>query len=185
MTLYGFDDAIVWDENGKILVDDPSCTLWDGSKIHNLRFKGNAALMHMAQLVFRKNRRRMKYAEPEGNLDVQSVEEINKQLTLSPDALFSVTLFAGKIWGSWEFPITWGQKGSLLAKFPMVDIHGDVVKDIDGKDVMIIPFDPLNNRDEFNQLEYYRRYTIYRYNNSSPEWQNKYKWTRWFLSELD
>lgn len=179
LLLYGFSDGqLHFNDNGMIDTDSGEFILYkyNGvySRINHLGFKGNAPLMHMAQLVYRKNRRALKADNECGKYEVQSVDEIKKKLNTntSPEARHVVELFNQSSWAAWEYP--W--RANLIADFTYLDEHGN--------EVTIDPDQPANNQAEWNQLISYRDYTTQRFENADQNWKDAHRWTVWSSSQI-
>ncbi len=79
--------------------------LWGDTGVKSLGFKGNAALMNLAQKIFRKNRRNLHESGNTKYINVQTIEKINEVIKTSDEAKHVLELFSLHNWATWEHPV--------------------------------------------------------------------------------
>ncbi len=135
---YHGNQNMMFDKNGFINLNTLDTNLFPEKRI---LFKGNAELMHLAQKVFRKNRRVMR-RDSDVELRVQSVHDIQNHIRKQQAP------FQQKVWAQWEvFYII-----NLVPDFPIIKENGEKVT--------IVPDTPPNNKAEFQLLTFYQTYTL-------------------------
>ncbi len=128
-----------------------------------LRFKGSAKLMHLAQLVHRKNRRRLGYAGEE-QLSVQEASVIREEIEAKRQNMHAFFLPSHSPWGKWQ------------GEIPIVGWPVDVLDNTE-ETIKYYPWDsedetwsstaedlptgpPSNNLEEYRRLQGYAQFSI-------------------------
>ena len=138
--------------------------LWGDTGVKSLGFKGNAALMNLAQKISRKNRRNLHASGNPEYVNVQTIEEINEILRTSDEAKHVLDLFSLHHWATWEHPVV----------PDLTDL--EYVIDDDGTKVRMDNPTPLGHRAEYEHLLEVATFLKERRDNSI----NHYPvWTEW------
>jgi hypothetical protein len=148
----------------------PQFTLWGDTGVKNLGFKGNAELMHRAQLVFRKNRRSLATYSDSEYLSVQSVEDLKEKLdpAKNGEADFTMNLFSHCPWALWYHPFT----GNLA----VLD-YRDENKETHSLELST----PIGHEREIYQLNRIRMFLEERKERSG---EDGFEWTLWTREEV-
>ncbi|MBD3183491.1 hypothetical protein GF312_14445 [Candidatus Poribacteria bacterium] len=143
--------------------------LWGDTGVKSLGFKGNAALMNLAQKISRKNRRNLHaWGNPE-YVNVQTIEEINEILETSDEAKHVLDLFSLHHWATWEHPV-------------VTDLTDIEYEDTNGNTIRMDNPTPMGHKAEYERL-----LDVYTFLRDRRKYSKDHcpVWTEWKVEEID
>jgi hypothetical protein len=132
-------------------------------------FKGNGALMALAQRVHRKNRWQIRESDPHFWLDPEDAESIQERI----DGHEIPDEWKKRVWARWQYP-------EYVPEIPGV-IDRNFIKDFEVNGEPISGDPPTNNKDEYYKLRKYAKYTKQRYDQDQQDDDDDDvgEWTVW------